>query len=264
MNAPADQPWNEWLAELKQQVIKANKWTDKEAKLRIRDAWGVVRDGRLLVLAGGDQRPADAIPIFETLTFGGFHPPIQIVERLTGLVSKALTSQRTPRDIVIGLLSHIEHAEGPGESDEVLKQRHTAALWARRLLTLCEHEAFSAVAGTDLFWNTIICALQTGRRHAFLEICRDPQVFSDLIKAQAFQSGRGPDELTRRLEGEWLKQRQDTGREPKPRAVARGIGGTWSKIDGWWEFPFDELLTPTHKAIRRRVEAIKKAHRGGK
>ena len=68
MNAPADQPWNEWLAELKQRFIKANKWTKKEARLRIRERWVVVRDGRVCGLTEGSQRPADAIPAFEELT----------------------------------------------------------------------------------------------------------------------------------------------------------------------------------------------------
>lgn len=154
--------WGDWLRSFREQFIAAEGWDVKEAKRCIRDQWVVVRGVHLHGLPGGDQRPADAILIFEVLTSGGWKRPIRIVERLTGLVTKAMTSQRAPRDIVIGLLSQIEHAEGPDESDEVLRQRHTAALWARQLLALCEHEAFSEVAGTDIFWSLLIYAIQTG------------------------------------------------------------------------------------------------------
>jgi hypothetical protein len=41
----------------------------------------------------------------------------------------AILSRRSPRDIVLGLLSQVEHADGPDESDEIKRKRHAAAFW---------------------------------------------------------------------------------------------------------------------------------------
>lgn len=150
--------WRDWLSAFRARYIEEQGWSEKEAKWRIRDAWAVVRGAHLHVLTGGDQRPVDAIPIFEVLTLGGFEPPIGIVERLTGLVSKAMTSQRAPRDIVMGILEQALHTEGKDESEETTRYRHTAALWVERLLAVCEHEELSGVAGSDVFWSTLLAA----------------------------------------------------------------------------------------------------------
>ena len=74
--------WRDWLSTFRARYIEEQGWSEKEAKWCIRDAWAVVRGAHLHVLTGSDQRPADAIPIFEVLTLGGFQPPIEIVERL--------------------------------------------------------------------------------------------------------------------------------------------------------------------------------------
>jgi hypothetical protein len=206
MNDPREQ-WAQWLAEFKQRFIEAHKWSDKEAKLRVRDAWAVVRDGRVHVLASDDQQPAGAVPVFEELTPGGWELPIWIEERLTGLVGKAMTSNRSPQDIMLGLLSRIEHPDGQDESDEIKQKRHSAAFFGRQLLDACEDEALSGVVDNDVFWQVPLSAYQAGYRHAVLELYRNPQLLADLIKAQAFQSGRKPDELSRCLEASWLDRR---------------------------------------------------------
>ena len=61
----------------------------------------------------------------------------------------------------------------------------------------------AGVVDTDPFWQVPLCAFQAGYRHAILGLYRNPQLLGDLVKAQAFQSGRSPDELTRRLEASW-------------------------------------------------------------
>ena len=86
---------------------------------------------------------------------------------------------------------------------------------------------------------------------------------ADMLRAQAFRSGRAPDELTRRLETSYLELRAERGQDPKPGEVAEAAGGKWNELDGWWEFPFDDLQTPSHKALCRRIEAIRKSHKGG-
>ena len=63
------------------------------------------------------------------LTPGGWKLPIWILERLIGLVTKAMSSQRAPEDIVLGLLSLVEHPDGRDEDDEIKRQRHKAAFW---------------------------------------------------------------------------------------------------------------------------------------
>jgi hypothetical protein len=228
--------WRDWLSAFRARYIEEQGWSEKEAKWRIRDAWAVVRGAHLHVLTGGDQRPVDAIPIFEVLTLGGFEPPIGIVERLTGLVSKAMTSQRAPRDIVMGILEQALHTEGKDESEETTRYRHTAALWVERLLAVCEHEELSGVAGSDVFWSTLLAALFVGRRITVLELYKDPQAFHDLIKVQAFQSGKSQSELSRCLETSLLELRADLEREPTAREVFKAAGGVESKIDECWDF----------------------------
>ncbi len=119
--------WIDQLNSLREQFVAAQGWTEKEAKLRLRDGWAVVRDGRVHNLTGGGQRPEDAIPIFEILTAGGWKRPLRIDECLTGLVTKAMTSERSPRDIVMGILGQSLRADGSGESEETTRHRHTAA-----------------------------------------------------------------------------------------------------------------------------------------
>ena len=232
--------WREWLRTFRERFIAVQGWTEKDAKLRIHDAWAVVRDGRVHVLAEDSQRPASAVPVFLMLTPGGWKLPIRIVERLTGLVEKAMSSDRSPRDIVLGLLDLANHADGQDDSDEIKRKRHKAAFWTLQLLDACEDEALSGVVEHDVFWQAILSALEAGRWLTILEVYRDLQLLADLIKAQSFQSGRSPDELTQCLEVSFLELlRAERGRPTKPREVAEAAGGVWSPIDDCWQF--DEL-----------------------
>ena len=251
--------WCEWIRSFRECFITAQGWSDKDAKLQIRDAWAVGRDGRVHVLASDDQRPTNAVPVFETLTPGGWELPIQIVNRLTGLVAKAMSSQRSPRDIVLGLLSQVDHAEGQDESDEIKQKRHSAAFWTHQLLDACEDETLAGVIESDVFWQAILSAAQAGRRLIILELYRKPQLLADLIKAQAFQSGRGPDEVSRRLEASYLELRAERGQSPTPREVAKAAGGVWSEIDNCWEFDdLTGLPSVTHRGLRERLKDIRR------
>jgi hypothetical protein len=261
MNDAAPVAWRDWLRSFREQFIAKHGWSGKGAKLRIRDAWAVVRDGRAHLLTKTDQRPVGAVPVFEILTPGGWKLPIQIRERLTGWVTKAMSSERPPRDIVLGWLDSANSADGPDESDEIERKRHSAAFWARRLLAICEHESLSEVAGTDIFWNAVLCALQAGRRLTILELYRNPELLAGLTKAQAFQSGRSPDELTRLLEASYLELRTARGRDPKPGEVAKLAGGRWDELDERWEFDdLDGLPSLTHGALRDRLDKIRAKH----
>ena len=130
---------------------------------------------------------------------------------------------------MLGLLSQIEHADGQDESDEIKQKRHNAAFWVCQLLDACEDEALAGVIESDVFWQVVLSAFQAGCRHAILDLYRDPQLLADLVKAQAFQSGRSPDELSRCLEASYLERRAVLGRDPTPREVAEAAGGVWSE-----------------------------------
>jgi hypothetical protein len=249
--------WIEWLAGYRESFIAKQGWAPKEAQRRIRDASVCVRDGRVYVLADDSQRPEGAVPVFLILTPGGWKLPIRILERLTGLVEKAMSSNRSPRDIVLGLLDLANHAGGQEESDEIKKNRHAAAFWAWQLLDACEDGTLAGVIGSDAFWQAVLYALQAGRRHAILELYQNPQLFDDLTKAQAFQSGRSPDELTRRLEARWLDLRAERGRPPKSREVAEAAGGVWSEIDACWQFGERSI---SHGALCDRLKDIRHRH----
>jgi hypothetical protein len=261
VNDATPEAWSEWLRSFRARFIAAQGWSEKEAKLRIRYAWAVVRDGRVHVLASDDQRPANAVPVFLMLTPGGRKLPIQIIDRLTGLVGQAMSSNRSPRDIVLGLLSQVEHADGQHESHEIQQKRSKAAFWAWQLLDACEDEALAGVIGSDVFWQALLYALEAGRWLTILELYRDSQVLADLIKAQAFQSGRGPDELSRHLEASYLKLRAESGRDPKPREVAEAAGGVWSEIDDCWQFDdMDGLPSVPSGALYDRLDRIRQKH----
>ena len=251
--------WRDWLHSFREQLIAAQGWTEKEAKLRIRDAWACVRDGRVHFLANDGQLPADAVPVFQTLTPGGWKPPIEILDRLTGLITMAMSSQRSPRDIVLGLLDLANHADGPDESDEIKQKRHNAAYWGHQLLDACEDEALTGVVETDVFWQALLYAFQAGGRHTILALCRDPQLLSDLIKAQAFRSGRNPDALTQRLEASYLALRRERGRLPKPGAVAKAAGGKWLRGNDCWQFGTQLIGT---EALYSRLKDIRQRHSG--
>ena len=75
--------------------------------------------------------------------------------------------------------------------------------WPIEQRDACEDKALADVVDTDPFWQVPLSAFQAGYRHATLGLYRNPQLLADLVKAQAFQSGRRPDELTRRLEASW-------------------------------------------------------------
>ena len=90
--------WGDWLRSFRERFIAKQGWTNKEAKLRIRDGWACVRDGRVHVMDGDDQRPAvvvpvfvirrvrpaGAVPVFQMLTLGGWKLAIRLEERLSG------------------------------------------------------------------------------------------------------------------------------------------------------------------------------------
>jgi len=261
MNDITTDPWSDWLRSFREHFVAANKWTEKEAKLRIRDGWAVVRDGQVHVLTEGSQQPADAVPVFRQLTAGGWELPIQIHERLTGLVSRAMSSQRSPRDIVLGLLDRANHADGPNEDNETKQKRDNAAFWVCQLLDACEDEALAGVVEGDVFWQAILSALQAGRRLSILALYRNPQLLADLVKAQAFQSGRKPDELSRCLEASWLDRRAVLGRDPAPREVAEAAGGVWSEIDDCWEFDnLKSLPSIPNGVLYDRIERIRRRY----
>lgn len=250
--------WLGWLSDFRQRFIAAHGWDQRTSKLMLKDGFIVVRNGEIHSLSADDKLPSNAVPVFFQLTPGGWRLPIWIAEALTGLVSKALTSQLPPRDIVLGLLSQMEH---PEEQDKDERHHKKAIFWTQQLRNAIEDPSLGGVIDNDALWQVALLAIQVGRCHTILELYQDPKLLADLLRAQAFRSGRAPDELTRRLAAERSRQLQATGREPKPRAVAEGIGGSWNGTDRWWEFPFDDLQTPTHKAICRRIEAIRKAHK---
>jgi hypothetical protein len=255
--------YKHWLADFRQRFIKAKGWDEKEAKRRTKDAWACVLDGRIVELPRGEKLPADAVPIFLIKTPGSWKPPIEIEERLTGLVTRALTSERSPRDILLGLLAKIEHPEGEDESEEIKQKRDSAAFWAEQLLDACKDPALAEAVKSDPFWQALISAFQAGRRLTVLELYQTPQILADLIKAQAFQAGRSPDEMTKRLDSSFLELRAALGRAPKPREVAELAGGVWSKVESCWEF--DDLVgkpSISHGALCDRLKDIRRKHPG--
>ena len=254
---PSPEEWSAWLPTFREQYIEAQGWSAKEANRCIRDAWAVVRDGRVCVLTKNSQRPADAMPVFEKRTPGGWKPPIEIIDRLTGVIGKAMTSQRPPRDIVMGLLDLANHADGQEESDEIKQKRDKAAFWVWQLLDACEDKALAGVIGGDIFWQVPLSAYQAGYHYAILERYRDQTLLADLIKAQAFQSGRKPDELSRRLETNFRGLHAKRGQLPRPREVAEAAGGKWSETDACWQFG-KQLVS--HGALCQRLKAIRHKH----
>ena len=93
-----------------------------------------------------------------------------------------------------------------------------------------------------------------GRRITVLELYKDPQAFHDLIKAQSFQSGRSPDELTRRLEASWRELRARRGRPPKLQEVAKAAGGKWSDTDACWQFVAPATYIRMTQPLRERLK----------
>ena len=91
--------WREWLADFRRRFIEARGWDEREAKLRIKDTWVVVRDGRIQILPDGKQRPADAVPVFYILTLGGWKLPPEISECLTGWITRLLSTDQSPRGL---------------------------------------------------------------------------------------------------------------------------------------------------------------------
>ena len=129
----------------------------------------------------------------------------------------------------MGLLRRVEHADGKDESDEIKQKRHCAAFWVHQLLDACEDKALAVVTESDVFWQVPLSAYQAGYRHAILDLYRDPQLLADLVKAQAFQSGRSADELTRRLEASWLELRIERGRHPSREKSQRRLAASGAK-----------------------------------
>ena len=159
------------------------------------------------------------------------------------------------------MLDRASHAGGQDESDEIKQKRHKAGFWNWQLLDACEDEALSGVIGSDAFWQVVLYALQAGRRHAILELYQTPQLLADLIKAQAFQSGRSPDELSRRLEARFLELLAKLGRHPKPREVAEAAGGVWSEIDDCWQFDdLKSMPSVPSGALYDRLDKIRRKH----
>ena len=77
-----------------------------------------------------------------------------------------------------GYSSLANHADGPDESDEIKKKRHSAAFWAHQLLDACEDEALAGVIEGDVFWQAMLSALQAGQRLTILELYRNPQLLA--------------------------------------------------------------------------------------
>jgi hypothetical protein len=262
MSAIPPDIWIEWLAAYRESFIAKQGWAPKEAQGRIRDASVCVRDGRVYVLADDSQQPEGAVPVFLILTPGGWKLPIRILDRFTGLVAKAMSSQRSPRDIVLGLLDSANHAGGQEESDENKKNRHSAAFWSHQLLDACEDETLSGIVESDVFWQVPLSAYQAGYRQAILDLYRDPQLLADLVKVQAFQCGRSPDELTRFLEERFLELLAERGRPPKPREVAEAAGGRWDELDDRWQFDdISSLPSVSHRGLCERLKVIRRKHR---
>ena len=162
---------------------------------------------------------------------------------------------------MLGLLSQVEHTDGPERIRRDQTEASRAAFWGYQLLDACEDETLAGVIGSNAFWQALLYAFLAGRRHTILELYRDPQLFDDLIKAQAFQSGRSPDELTRQLEASWLELRTELGRHPKPREVAEAAGGVWSEIDDCWQFDhLDGLPSVPSGALYDRLDKIRRKH----
>jgi hypothetical protein len=249
--------WNQWLSGFRQWLIETSQWTEQEAAHRIRDGWIMVRDGRLQEVHQGEALPADAVRVFSVLTPGGRKWPIQIHERLTGLVSKALSSDRAPKDVFLGLLAEAEHPGEEHEGKEIRAKRDAAVYWMRQPLGGCEDPVLAGVKESDALWRVVLSAFQAGRRHQILELYKDPQLLADLLKAQMFQSGRSPDELTRRLGASYHELRAKSGRHPKPHEIAKAAGGVWSKTEACWLFGTQPI---GHAALRDRLKDIRRRH----
>jgi hypothetical protein len=130
------------------------------------------------------------------------------------------------------------------------------------LLDACEDKALAEVVDNDVFWQVPLSAYQAGYRQAILELYRNPQLLADLVKAQAFQSGRKPDEVSRRLEGSYLELLAKLGREPSSREVTRAAGGVWSALDECWQFDgLKGLPDVTYRGILERLKDIRRKHR---
>jgi hypothetical protein len=246
--------YKHWLADFRQRFIKAKGWSEKDVKQRIKDGYVCVREGRIQELPDGDKLPAAAVPVFYVLTPGEWKLPLMIHERLTGLVTRALTSDNSPKDIVLGLLAKIEHPEGEHESKEIQQKRHSAAFWGEQLLDAWKDPGLSSVIESDAFWQAILSAFQAGRRLTIIELYQTPQLLADLIRAQAFGSGRSPDELTKRLTKSYLELRAEHGRSPKLKEVAKAAGGKWSNTEACWLF--DELTPVTPRGLCERLKDI--------
>jgi hypothetical protein len=257
MNAQREQYIN-WLAEFRQRFIEAEGWTEKEARRRIRDGWARVRDGKVQRIFDNVNLPADAVPVFEILTPGWWKPPIQIHEQLTGLVTKAMESESSPKDVALGLLSQIEPPDGQDESVEIRRRREHAAFCVWQVLDACEDKSLAEAVKTDAFWQAVLWAFHAGERHAVLELYRNPQLLADLIKAQAFGSGRSPDELTKRLTKSYLELHAERGRSPKLKEVAEAAGGKWSNAEACWQF--GKLGPVTHRGPCERLKDIRRKY----
>jgi hypothetical protein len=128
-------------------------------------------------------------------------------------------------------------------------------------LDACEDNALAGIVESDAFWQAILGAFQAGYHQAILDLYRDPQLLGDLIKAQAFQSGRFPDKLSRLLEESYLELCEEPGRSPKPHEVAEAAGGIWSEIDDCWQFDdLDGLPSLTQGALYDRLDKIRRKH----
>ena len=251
-----------WLTGFKRRYITAQGWDERQVKLRIRDTWAVLRDGQIQMLPNNEKLPANALPVFEVLTPGGWKLPIHISERLTGLVTRAMASRRPPREIILGLLDLLSRPAGrEPDPPDLHAKRDIAANWMREILYACEDPELASMAELDALWRAIVCAFNAGRRYLIYDLYRDPDALANLVKAQAFQSGRSPDELTRRLEARWLELRSDLGRPPKPQEVAEAAGGIWDEIEECWQFDdLDGLPSLSAGALCDRLDKIRSRH----
>jgi hypothetical protein len=254
--------WEKWLADFKAELIAAHGWTEREARLNILNGWACIRDGRLVVLSRDDHintycchhlvvalsdddaRPAESVPVFLTAwpETGSWKMSEQIFRRLESLVAPDLAPRPRPYPTLLRLLTHSQHADGADESDEIKQNRAIASFWGLQLIEAWLDEELADVRNTDALQQVILCAFQTGRRHAILEL-------------------RTKQPLSKLLEATWLKLHAKLGTPPTTEETAWAAGGVCSDSDGSWNFDrLDGTPSLTLCELDDWLEAIRYKH----
>jgi hypothetical protein len=220
--------WTDWIHTFRERFIAKQGWTAKEAKRRIRDGWAYLQNGKVIFAEPGVNRPKDARPAFQFLTHLGWKLPIQITVRLPGFVRK-VDSAKSAKERFLDKLASVIEPEDVAEDaagDVHMQCEHAAqAVWM--LLTQLEDAELASATNHSSLWDALLLAIQVGRRHLLLELYKDPELLTSVIKAQAFSAGKKGDALTHRLEVWWLELRKK-GCNPKPAQVAKAAGGVFS------------------------------------